>query len=190
MSRDTRRELEALEGGFAASLPRPKSPSEAKRSAHDELMAYARTCLSPQGAMRVVAALAASRVVPMPRLDGRIPFGLLDDFAFRHLSPRDQLQIRLRLEQSVRELAAADRRRAAEQSRRKRPHKPGPSRRTNQRAPHVRKHVPPADVCALCGTRLTPAEQLRCRADSRTFVSQVYCTEHADKVKALFRGQG
>ncbi len=48
----------------------------------------------------------------------------------------------------------------------------------------------PAGLCAMCGTRLTEAEQLRCRADLKTFVSQVYCTEHADKIKVLFQGQG
>jgi hypothetical protein len=191
MSRDTRRELEVLEGGFAVSLPRPKPVSGPKRTAHDELMSYARTCLSPQGAMRVVAALAASRGVPIPERNRRTPFDLLDDFAFRHLSPEDQLRIRIRLEQSVREIAAADRRqRAAEQSRKERSRKPGSSRRTSPAAPAIRKHAPHADACALCGASLTEAEQLRCRADSEAFVSQVYCTEHADKVKALFRGQG
>jgi hypothetical protein len=189
LARDTRRELEALDGGFAVSLPRPRPVSRPKRSAHDELMTYARRCLSAEGALRVVAALAASRGVPMPEAKGQDPFDLLDDFAFRHLSPDDQLRIRLRLEQSVREIAAADRKRLAAEGSRKKRSRPPRRNRTDRPTMRAREDATPANICAICGTHVTEAEQLRCRADSRIFVSQAYCTEHADKVKALLTGQ-
>jgi hypothetical protein len=199
ISRDTRREVEALGGGYPVVRPGPKpAPLKGKTTPHEALMNYVRASVTPAGANRIIAALAQHRGVALPELSTVDPYELLDKFAIEHLTPRDQLRVRVRLERVARELAADERKR--QQRGAKRAKKSGATPRAKSRkgkhgAPLARARAvsdlpKPSTACALCGATLTRLEQTRCRREPKVFMSQAYCTEHADRLKALLSKQG
>jgi hypothetical protein len=198
MSRDTRRELETLGGGYPVVRPTPRPTRQDKLTPHAALMNYVRASVTPEGAKRIIAALAQHRGVAVPELSAAEPYELLDRFAIEHLSARDQVRIRVRLEKAARELATEERKRrrrsakrpkkakASGQAANSRNGRPGPPAGQTRARPD-RPQSP--TVCALCGATLTRAEQTRCAHEPKVFLSQAYCTEHADRVRALFATQ-
>jgi hypothetical protein len=197
MSRDTRRELEALEGGYPVIRPAPRlaRPQE-KATPHAALMNYVRASVTPDGARRIVAALAQHRGLTVPELSTADAYDLLDKFAIENLTPRDQLRVRIRLEKA-RDVAAEERRRRQRSAKRPQKSKAESQSKSRKRPPsapttsarNVAELAKQPTTCALCGATLTRLERTRCAREPRVFLSQAYCAEHADRVRALFAKQ-
>jgi hypothetical protein len=189
MSHDTRRELEALDGGFPVIRPTPHRQPSALRpplTSHDRLMDFIRTTIPPDGVRHILRALAAARGVDLSTLSGGDPYARLDDFAIRHLTDEQLRKVRANLERVVRwsrprrlSRSAAERLSAPPRKAKKQRTPAGTKRRRQDDHPDQR-------CCALCHTPVTGDDRAYCAAKPHLFMGRVYCASHIPKIEALF----
>lgn len=204
ISRDTRREVEVVGGGFPvihASAPRPITPinKATPLTPHYVLMAFVRTRLSPKAVRHILGALAGVRGVQLRDLSSGDPYDQLDRFVIGNLTKDEQLLVLRRLREATRHAKAEQARRAPRTA----TQRPGRAKRRKRRNSSYEPGMAKAPIetlrdtlrfgagkCEMCGATASPQDRARCEAEPHLFLGHVYCAVHVEKLRLTLSPSG
>jgi hypothetical protein len=199
---DTRKEVEygaAYTDGRGAPIinGRPRERSSPRESV---LLRYIRLTVATEDVEGALAAYAEQHSIPLDLRPGDDPCAKLEELVLSRATPQQREAVLARLQGFVHAQRSARKRKKprrrkplhylADRDRRQLRRKRGRSGSKRIVAKGGKAATAASRTCSLCGAQLTPREVDACSRARSVFLGQMYCTSHAEQVRALFQPHG